>query len=205
MTPAFRTARWLAGAATLALAGCASMPSGDSTSATAATATTRATAGAATIATASTVGQALVVLVPASGSLVSGRLALRPMGDGLHLSGEIGGLTRNATHAIHIHERGDCSAADASSAGGHFNPTGQPHGKAGTAAHHAGDMDNIVANASGVATVNVHARGVVLGGGAGNDAIGRAVVVHAQRDDYTSQPAGDAGARVACSVIRAGD
>lgn len=201
MTHAFRTARWLAGAATLALAGCASMPAGDSASATAAT------RAAASIATRSTVGQASVALAPASGSLVSGRLVLRPMGNGVHLSGEIGGLTRNATHAIHIHENGDCSAADASSAGGHFNPTGKPHGKAGTAAHHAGDMDNIVANASGVATVNLHARGVVLGGGgggAGNDAIGRAVVVHARRDDYSSQPAGDAGARVACGVIRAG-
>lgn len=200
MIPAFRTAHWLAGAAMLALAGCVSTPTGDSSAAA-----SRPSPAAATIATASTVGQASVVLAPASGSLVSGRLALRPMGDGVHLSGEIGGLTRNASHAIHIHERGDCSAADASSAGGHFNPAGRPHGKAGTAAHHAGDMDNIVANASGVATVNVHARGVVLGGGAGNDAIGRAVVVHAKRDDYTSQPAGDAGARVACGVIRTGN
>ncbi|MBA2237155.1 MAG: superoxide dismutase family protein, partial [Lysobacter sp.] len=116
--------------------------------------------------------------------------------------GEIGGLPRNSTHAIHIHEKGDCSAADASSAGGHFNPTGEPHGRVGTATHHAGDMNNIVSNASGVARVDAHAQGVVLGGGADNDAIGRAVVVHAKRDDYTSQPAGDAGARVACGVIR---
>lgn len=200
MTNTFRTARWLAGMTALALAGCASMPAGDSASAA-----TRTSAGTATIATASTVRQASVTLAPASGSLVSGRLLLRPMGDGVHLSGEIGGLTRNAAHAIHIHENGDCSAADASSAGGHFNPTGAPHGKVGVGAHHAGDMDNIVANASGVATVNVHARGVVLGGGAANDAIGRAVVVHARRDDYSSQPSGDAGARVACGVIRVQD
>lgn len=203
MTPTFRTAGFLAGVATLALAGCASMPAGNAAPATATARATAATA-AATIATTSTVSQASVTLAPASGSLVSGRLSLRPMGDGVHLTGEIGGLTRNSTHAIHIHEKGDCSAVDASSAGGHFNPTGQPHGKAGTSAHHAGDMDNIVANASGVAMVNAHARGVVLGGNAGNDAIGRAVVVHAQRDDYASQPAGDAGARVACGVIRAG-
>ena len=202
MTHAFRTARWLAGAATLALAGCASMPASDA-AAGRSMATTRASAG--TLATISSVRQASVTLAPASGSLVSGQLLLRPMGDGVHLSGEIGGLTRNATHAIHIHEKGDCSAADASSAGGHFNPAGAPHGKVGSGAHHAGDMDNIVANPSGVATVNVHARGVVLGGGAANDAIGRAVVVHAQRDDYRSQPSGDAGARVACGVIRAQD
>ena len=201
MTLASRPARWLAGVATLALAGCASVPASDSAAARAAAAT----APAGVLATSSSVRQAVVTLAPASGSLVSGQLVLRPMGDGVHLSGEIGGLTRNSSHAIHIHENGDCSAADASSAGGHFNPTGAPHGKVGAGAHHAGDMDNIVANASGVAAVNVHARGVVLGGGAGNDAIGRAVVVHAQRDDYRSQPSGDAGARVACGVIRAQD
>ena len=203
MTPNSHISRWLAGVATLALAGCASMPASDSAAARSPAATTRAPSAA--MATTSSVPQASVTLAPASGSLVSGRLLLRPMGDGVHLSGEIGGLTRNGIHAIHIHEHGDCSAADASSAGGHFNPTGAPHGKVGAGAHHAGDMDNIVANASGVATVNVHARGVVLGGGAANDAIGRAVVVHAQRDDYSSQPSGDAGARVACGVIRAQD
>jgi len=142
-----------------------------------------------------------VTLAPASGSLVSGRLLLRPMGDGVHLSGEIGGLTRNGIHAIHIHEHGDCSAVDASSAGGHFNPAGSAHGRAGAGPHHAGDMDNIVANAQGVARVDVHARGVTLGGGAANDVAGRAVVVHAAPDDYSSQPAGNAGARVACGVI----
>lgn len=156
------------------------------------------------MASASTVPQAKVILASASGSLVSGRLSLRPMGHGVHLMGEIGGLGRNSTHAIHIHETGDCSAADASSAGGHFNPRGNPHGKAGTASHHAGDMDNLVANPEGVAKVNAHAMDVVLGGNAANDIIGRAVVVHAKADDYASQPAGDAGARVACGVIVAG-
>ena len=78
------------------------------------------------------------------------------------------------------------------------------HGRVSSAAHHAGDMDNIVANAKGVAQVDVHADGPVLGGGAPNDAIGRAVVVHAAADDYASQPAGNAGARVACGVIQKG-
>lgn len=107
------------------------------------------------------------------------------------------------THAIHIHEKGDCSAADATSAGGHFNPHGNPHGRAGHGAHHGGDMDNIVANAEGVARVDVHALGVVLGGGAPNDALGKAVIVHGGADDYTSQPTGDAGNRIACGIIRA--
>ncbi|WP_051176399.1 superoxide dismutase family protein [Luteimonas mephitis] len=146
---------------------------------------------------------ATVNLASASGSLVSGKLSIVPMGDGVHITGEIGGLGGGKSHAIHVHEKGDCSAADASSAGGHFNPTGSAHGRAGTATHHAGDMDNILANAQGVAAIDIHLAGVTLGGGAANDIAGRAVIVHAAPDDYQSQPAGNAGARVACGVIKA--
>ncbi len=150
----------------------------------------------------STAQSASVVLASASGSLVSGKLALRPMGDGVHLTGQVGGLSANAVHAIHIHEKGDCSAADATSAGGHFNPAGQPHGRVAHGAHHAGDMDNLSADAEGVANVDAHASGVTLGGGALNDVAGRAVIVHAAPDDYKSQPTGNAGARVACGIIK---
>ena len=166
--------------------------------------TTRAPSRAAApvVASVSTASSATVILASASASLVSGKLTAMPMGNGVHLRGEIGGLARNSTHAIHIHEKGDCSAADASSAGPHFNPGASMHGKVGTGAHHAGDMDNIVANSEGVARVDVHATGVTLGGGASNDVAGRAVIVHAAPDDYVSQPAGNAGARVACGVIQ---
>ena len=146
---------------------------------------------------------ATVNLASASGSLVSGKLTAMPMGGGVHFTGEIGGLAPNSTHAIHVHERGDCSSVDASSAGNHFNPATQPHGKVGSGAHHGGDMDNVVANGDGVAKVSVHAAGVTLGGGARNDIAGRAVVVPAAPDDYRSQPAGNAGARVACGIIQA--
>ena len=84
---------------------------------------------------------------------------------------------------------------------GHFNPGAQPHGRAGQGPHHAGDSDNIVADARGVARVNAHVRGVTLGGGAANDIAGRAIIVHAAADDYATQPTGNAGARVACGVI----
>lgn len=174
------------------LAGCAS------------TSTPRATrepAPPAGMATTSTVQSATVALASASGTLVSGKLTAMPMGDGVHFRGEVGGLTPNSTHAIHIHQKGDCSAADATSAGDHFNPTMKPHGKVDAPAHHLGDMNNIVANGDGVARVDVHARGVVLGGNAANDALARAVIVHASPDDYSSQPSGNAGARVACGVI----
>jgi Cu-Zn family superoxide dismutase len=150
----------------------------------------------------STAKQAHANLASASSSLVSGRVDLRPMADGVHLTGTIGGFMPNSTHAIHVHEKGDCSAADASSAGGHFNPTGSAHGRANTATHHAGDMDNIVAGNDGTVQLDIHLAGVTLGGGAPNDIAGRALVVHAAADDYFSQPAGNAGARVACAVIR---
>jgi Cu-Zn family superoxide dismutase len=150
----------------------------------------------------STAQQAVVVLASASGSRVSGKLTLAPMGDGVHLSGEVGGLPANGQFGFHVHEKGDCSAADASSAGGHFNPAATAHGRANAGAHHAGDMDNITSNAAGVANVNVHLRGVTLGGGALNDIADRAVIVHASADDYHSQPAGNAGARVACGLIK---
>lgn len=189
MKPLPHAALALAVAATLAA--CASAPN---------TATQRAPTAA--VHNASTAKQAVANLASASGSLVSGRLTLAPMGDGVHLSGEVGGLQPGSSHGFHIHEKGDCSAVDASSAGGHFNPAAQPHGRAGHGAHHAGDSDNLVADANGVARVDAHVSGVSLGGGAANDIAGRAIVVHATADDYSSQPAGNAGARVACGVIR---
>ena len=154
------------------------------------------------IPTTSTAKQAVANLASASGSLVSGKLTLVPTADGVHVTGTVGGLPPNGVHGFHVHEKGDCSAADASSAGEHFDPFGAPHGKIGGTAHHAGDADNITANAEGLATVNAHLRNVTLGGGAINDIAGRAMVVHAEPDDYTSQPSGEAGARLACGLIK---
>lgn len=147
---------------------------------------------------------AVVALAPASGSLISGRLTAVPMGNGVHLTGDIGGLAPGSAHGLHVHEKGDCSAADATSAGPHFNPGGKPHGDPFAATHHAGDLPNITAGSDGVAHVNLHVDGVSLGGAAATNILGRALVVHAQADDYTSQPAGNSGARVACGVVRAG-
>ncbi|MBO9715819.1 MAG: superoxide dismutase family protein [Pseudoxanthomonas sp.] len=179
----------LAGALAV-LAGCSSTPPARAPAAPAAAPAT------------STAQQAVAVLASASGSRVSGKLTLAPMGGGVHISGEVGGLPPNALSGFHVHEKGDCSAIDASSAGPHFNPAASQHGRAGTAVHHAGDMDNIVADANGVARVNVHLLGVTLGDGGANDIAGRAVIVHAAPDDYQTQPAGNAGARVACGVIK---
>ena len=186
MTNAIRT-RLLAATACSLLAACASAPPAQVAKTTPASSSAR---------------EAVAILASASGSLVSGKLALVPMGDGVHLTGQVGGLKPGDIRGFHIHEKGDCSAADASSAGGHFNPGAQAHGRAGQGAHHAGDTDNLVADASGVARVDAHVRGVTLGGGAVNDIAGRAFIVHAAADDYSTQPTGNAGARVACGVIK---
>lgn len=148
------------------------------------------------------VRHAIANLAAASGTLVSGRLYLDSTADGVRIHGDIGGLAPGSDHGFHIHQTGDCSAVDASSAGGHFNPDGKPHGRAGHGAHHAGDADNLVADAQGVAHVDALLHGVHLGDGSTHDIVGRALIVHAAADDYLSQPSGNAGARVACGVIR---
>lgn len=153
--------------------------------------------------TVSTAKMAEANLSPASASIVSGRLAVVPdPRGGVHITGVIGGLQPLQTAAFHVHERGDCSAVDASSAGAHFNPTNQPHGRTSGGAHHLGDMDNLRADAQGRVNVDVRLPVVTLGGGAPNDIAGRALIVHANADDYRSQPAGNAGARVSCGIIR---
>ena len=193
--------RPLAVAATvLVLSACAS--SGGS--ATTATPSSKTAAPRPVLDSTSTVQTAKVNLTAASGSLVSGTLQVVPIAGGVRITGEIGGLPRNGNHGFHIHEKGDCSAADASSAGGHFNPANAPHGRVRQGQHHGGDSDNLSADAKGVARVDRQFVGVVMGGGAANDIIGKAVVVHADPDDYTSQPSGNAGARIACGVIKAG-
>lgn len=181
----------------LALAGCASAPPSTSTS-------TSMPSVPAPAATSPTVARATVALAPASGSLVSGRLQAMAMGGGVHFTGDIGGLPPGSTHGLHVHETGDCRAADASSAGGHFNPARHAHGNPQGGMHHAGDLPNITAGADGVAHVDVHVMGLTLGGAASTNILGRALVVHAQADDYASQPAGNSGARIACGVVRAG-
>jgi Cu-Zn family superoxide dismutase len=133
---------------------------------------------------------------PTSGSSVRGTVILRAIPAGLHLDAKIAGLTPGV-HGFHVHEIGDCSAPDASSAKGHFNPTGKPHGS------HAGDLPDLTADAAGLASLSVDLPGLSLDDGAGG-ILNRAFVVHADPDDHMSQPAGNSGKRVACGVIKAG-
>jgi Cu-Zn family superoxide dismutase len=147
------------------------------------------------------ISMANATLSPASGSAVTGSITLTPDGDGVRLQGQLNGLQPNSTHGFHIHEKGNCSAPDGSSAGGHFNPFGMAHGNPAGMPHHAGDIPNQTADAQGVAMIDVVVRGISLGTGAADDVLGRSVVVHRDHDDYATQPAGNSGARVACGVI----
>lgn len=150
-----------------------------------------------------TVAAATSNITAASGSLVSGKLRLAPSPNGVRITGEIGGLAPGSLHGFHVHEAGDCSAADASSAGGHFNPGATAHGSPQGRIRHAGDIGNLLADADGVARVNARITGVSLGNGA-DGILGRALIVDAAPDDYRTQPSGNAGARIACGMIRPG-
>ncbi len=134
-------------------------------------------------------------LAPRSGSNTSGMVTFTDLGGALRVDAQLSGLT-SGEHGFHIHEVGDCSAADASSAKGHYNPAGKRHGHYDHEPHHGGDMPNLVANAQGEARLSAELKGVTL-----SEVIGRSLVVHADPDDYMSQPAGNSGKRVACGVI----
>jgi Cu-Zn family superoxide dismutase len=137
-------------------------------------------------------------LQPTAGNTVSGWISFAPMADHVHVTAEVKGLAPGK-HGFHVHEKGDCSSGDGKSAGGHFNPAGAPHAGPDAEKRHAGDLGNLEADEAGVAK---HDRMDMVLRLSGEDSIlGRAVIVHAGEDDFTTQPTGAAGARVACGVI----
>ncbi len=140
----------------------------------------------------------IAVIMPTKGNKVRGMLRLAQKGESLQVSGKIRNLTPG-DHGFHIHEFGDLrNMADGTSAGGHFNPTGVPHGGPGHG--HVGDLGNITADSEGVATVDVTLDHTML-----HFILGRTFVVHAGKDDLSSQPSGDAGARVGLGIIGVGN
>ena len=139
--------------------------------------------------------KAIAVLSSASGSQVTGSVTFTKSGGGVQVVAEISGLTPGQ-HGFHVHEFGDCSAADAASAGGHFNPTKDPHAGHDAAKRHMGDLGNIEADASGKARLEIMDKKIKI-----DSIIGKAVIVHEKADDLKTQPTGDAGGRVACGVI----
>ena len=134
-----------------------------------------------------------------SGSAVSGTVSFTQSGDRLLVEARVAGLTPGE-HGFHVHESGDCSAADASSAKGHFNPAAKAHGHHAGSEHHAGDLPNLVADAAGNAVFRAEVSGLSLNDGP-TGIVGRSIVIHADPDDYKSQPAGNSGKRIACGTI----
>jgi Cu-Zn family superoxide dismutase len=144
--------------------------------------------------------KATATLEARSGSTVAGTVTFQTVGQKVRVEADVSGLTPGE-HGFHVHEVGDCSAPDAASAKGHFNPAAKPHGHYGGSEHHAGDIPNLVADSSGKAKFSVELDTLSLTEGPGG-ILKRAVVIHADPDDYKSQPAGNSGKRVACGVIR---
>ncbi|HEX8170426.1 MAG TPA: superoxide dismutase family protein [Thermoanaerobaculia bacterium] len=143
--------------------------------------------------------KATATLAATSGSNVSGTVALSEQSDGavrvtLNLQGVPPGV-----HGFHIHEKGDCGD-NGNAAGGHFNPMSTPHGAPTADPHHAGDFGNVTADANGNVSTSFTTRSITVGPGM-HSAVGHALILHANPDDLTSQPSGNAGARIACGVV----
>lgn len=147
-----------------------------------------------------TTHDAIATLESRSGSSARGTASFMMRDDGgVSMRVDVTGVTPGE-HGIHIHENGDCSAPDASSAGGHFNPNKGRHGAHTESARHAGDFGNVTAGSNGEIHETVVVSGVTLGSEM-NSIVGKAVVLHAKRDDLTTQPSGDSGERIACGIV----
>ncbi len=142
--------------------------------------------------------KATAVIYPTKGNSASGVVTFTEQKDGLHISAKLTGLT-SGKHGFHVHALGNCACDDAVCAGDHFNPTNKPHGAPNSPNRHVGDFGNITADEQGKATYEYVDSQTTLNGP--HAIIGRAVIVHADADDFTTQPTGNAGARIGCGVI----
>lgn len=143
---------------------------------------------------------ARATISPISGSTVSGTVDLSQMGDGsVEVAVRLTGVPPGV-HGFHIHENGNCGD-NGNAAGGHYNPTGAPHGAPSADPHHAGDFGNITADANGNVEARFTTRSITVAEGP-ISAIGRAIIVHANPDDLATQPTGNAGGRIGCGVVQ---
>lgn len=144
-------------------------------------------------------GKASAVIEGRSGSKLTGSAEFMMHGETMMVTVTV----KNAApgvHAVHIHEKGDCSAPDATSAGGHFNPGGHQHGAPDGKEHHAGDLGNMTVEADGTGSIMVHSGDLSLEGP--NSVIGHSIIIHEKSDDFVTQPTGNAGGRIGCGVIK---
>ena len=148
------------------------------------------------------IASAVAMIAPTAGNAVKGAVTFYEMKDGsVHVVADLEGLAPGQQHAMHVHEKGDCSAPDGMSAGGHYNPEQHQHGLPPAEPRHAGALGNVTADAAGKAHYEITVQNISIQG-AKNPIDGRAVIVHAKVDDG-GQPVGNAGARLGCGVIAA--
>jgi len=143
-----------------------------------------------------------ITLSPKSDSNVEGTINFSEKNGIVTMVGTITGL-EEGEHAIHIHEKADCSSADGKSTGGHWNPTLEKHGKWGdSTGYHKGDIGNFNADENGEGSVSMQTDEWCIGcGDEKKDILGKAIIVHEGVDDFTTQPTGNAGGRVSCGGI----
>jgi Cu-Zn family superoxide dismutase len=147
----------------------------------------------------SSINQAVAVLQATAGNQCHGKVVFTQDGDKVKVVADIEGLSPGQKHAFHVHQFGDCSSTDGSSAGGHYNPENHPHGLPEADHRHAGDLGNLQADSSGRAHYEITVQNISVAG-TRNPIIGRGVIIHAKVDDG-GQPVGNAGGRIACGVI----
>jgi Cu-Zn family superoxide dismutase len=143
---------------------------------------------------------AVANMQPTEGNTVEGTVRFEQVEDGVKVIADLEGLGENTTHGFHIHEKGDCSAPDGTSAGGHYNPEGHEHAGPDADQRHAGDLGNIESDAEGKVHHEITVSNITIDGDM-NPIVGKGVIVHAEADDLESQPTGAAGPRVSCGVI----
>jgi len=147
--------------------------------------------------------RATAQLQPTKGSKTFGEATFEQLGSKVRVWVYVQGLKPDQEHGFHIHEVGDCSSGDGMSAKGHFNPFGKPHGHPGSGERHAGDLPSLKADKAGRAKIDIEVDIITVTAGPGS-VVGRGLIVHADPDDYRTQPTGNAGARLACGVIQPG-
>jgi Cu-Zn family superoxide dismutase len=145
--------------------------------------------------------RAVAELRPTTGNTASGMATFTQVGDKVRVHAMVSGLKPGMDHGFHVHEVGDCGSGDGMSTKGHFNPYGKPHAHFSTPERHAGDLPALKADAGGRAELTVELDVMTVAAGP-SSVVGRGLIVHAQPDDYRTQPTGNAGARLACAVIR---
>lgn len=138
---------------------------------------------------------------PKSKSKVEGEIEMIQEEKRLRIVAKFKGLKPNSRHGFHIHEKGDCSSPDAKSAGGHFAPERNSHGAPSAGEHHVGDLGNVVADKKGVAVFNQYFTEITITNEKLHNILGRSLVLHKFADDFTSQPSGASGPRIACAEI----